>query len=77
MTALGIIKLIDFESVRLLLDKMLALDSIFFLLSSILSCSSMRLARCSARLENLAELIFVAGLGLGVLVAIVLALEVW
>lgn len=30
MTVLGIIKLIDFESVRLLLDKMLALDSIFF-----------------------------------------------
>lgn len=61
---------------RVLVDKLLALDALVFLTSALLSFLSMRVARLAHRWETLAETVFVGGLGLLALGAVVLAFAV-
>lgn len=61
---------------RVLVDKLLALDGLVFLASALLSFLSMRVARQARRWESLAESVFVGGLGLLALGAVVLAFVV-
>lgn len=58
---------------RFLIDKLLAVDALLFLASALLSFMSMRSRRSKARLEVRAELVFISGLGLLALGAVVLA----
>ena len=61
---------------RVLVDKLLALDALVFLASALLSFLSMRVARQARRWESMAESVFVGGLGLLALGAVVLAFVV-
>jgi len=45
-----------------LIDKALAIDSLLFMISALLSFSSIRLNRCTEGLERWAEMIFLLGL---------------
>lgn len=76
MTVLSIGQLRPPSESRLLTDKLLAVDALAFLVSALLSFMSMRLKSRSARLEVQAELVFIVGLGLLALGAIVLAFSI-
>ena len=58
---------------RMVIDKLLAVDALVFLASALLSFVSMRSRRDGTRFEARAELVFIAGLGLLALGAVVLA----
>lgn len=76
LTALYISLLRPPSEGRVLVDKLLALDALVFLASALLSFLSMRVARQARRWESLAESVFVGGLGLLALGAVVLAFVV-
>lgn len=76
LTALYISLLGPPSAGRVLVDKLLALDALVFLASSLLSFLSMRRAHRARRREAQAEGVFVAGLGLLSLGAVVLAFVV-
>ena len=61
---------------RMVVDKLLAVDALVFLASALLSFISMRSQRFGARFEARAELVFIAGLGLLALGAMVLAFAI-
>ena len=61
---------------RVMVDKLLAVDALVFLVSATLSFVSMRSGRRGRRFEARAEAIFLAGLVLLALVALVLAFAV-
>ena len=58
---------------RMVIDKLLAVDALVFLVSALLSFMSMRLPGAGQRHEARAELVFIAGLGMLALAAVVLA----
>ena len=58
---------------RMVVDKLLAIDALIFLVSAAMSFMSMRSRRMGTRYESRAETIFIAGLGLLAMVAVVLA----
>lgn len=76
LTALYISLLSPIGAQRLVVDKLLALDALVFLISALLSFMSMRVQSRSVRYESLAENVFIGGLGLLVLGAVVLAFAV-
>ncbi len=80
LTAIGIVKLSKPDLAGALIEKLLALDSMLFLASAVFSFVAMRrfwrLARQSDRLESWADTVFVVGLVLMVIAAILLAFEV-
>lgn len=76
LTALYISLLGSPSTHRVLVDKLLALDGLVFLVSALLSFLSMRVSQGSRRLESWAESVFVGGLGLLALGAVVLAFAV-
>ncbi len=76
LTALYISLLGPPSAGRVLVDKLLALDGLVFLASAVLSFMSMRLRSRAARYESLGENVFVGGLGLLALGALVLAFVV-
>ncbi len=59
-----------------MLDKLLAVDALVFLMSALLSFMSMRSKSAGARLESVAETVFIAGLGLLAIGAMVLAFAI-
>lgn len=61
---------------RVVVDKLMAMDALVFLTSAVLSFMSMRSRRFGARFEARAELVFIAGLGLLALGAVVLAFAI-
>lgn len=61
---------------RWLIDKLLAMDALLFLASALLSFMSMRAELQRARLELLAEWVFMVGLSLLALVGLVLAFAI-
>lgn len=61
---------------RMVVDKLLAIDALIFLVSAAMSFMSMRAQRLGTRYEARAEAIFIAGLGLLALVAVMLAFEI-
>lgn len=73
MTVLSLIHLARGSELRWALDKLLALDALAFLASAVLSFASMRRESDAASLESRAEAIFIAGLGLLALGAVVIA----
>lgn len=76
MTVLSIGHLSHGGEVRMVMDKLLAVDALVFLASALLSFMSMRTPGLRPCYEARAELIFIAGLGLLALVAVVLAFAI-
>ena len=62
--------------VNFLIDKALAIDSILFMISAVLSFSSIRLDQCTIRLERWAEIIFLLGLVSMTLITVVFSFEI-
>ena len=73
MTVLSIGHLGPGGAWRMVIDKLLAVDALVILVSALLSFLSMRLRGSGPRYEARAELVFIAGLGLLALGAVVLA----
>lgn len=76
LTALYISLLGPAGTSGVMVDKLLAVDALVFLVSATLSFVSMRSGRKGRRFEARAEAIFLAGLGILALVAMVLAFAV-
>jgi hypothetical protein len=73
MTVMSIGHLGPRDDMRLLIDRLLAVDALVFLASALLSFISMRTQRAGARLEAWGEGVFIAGLALLALGAVTLA----
>lgn len=76
MTVLSIGHLSQAGGFRFVVDKLLAVDALVFLMSALLSFISMRSKSAGARLEFVAEMVFIAGLGLLAIGAMVLAFAI-
>ena len=76
MTVLSIGHLAPAGELRMVIDKLLAVDALVFLVSALLSFVSMRTKSRGARFEAQAELVFIAGLGLLALGAMILAFAI-
>lgn len=61
---------------RVVVDKLMAVDALVFLASAVLSFMSMRSRRFGTRFEGYAETVFIVGLGLLALGAVVLAFAI-
>ena len=59
-----------------LIDKALAIDSILFMISALLSFSSIRLEQSAERLERWAEVLFLIGLVSMTLITVVFSFEI-
>ena len=59
-----------------LIDKALAIDSLLFMISALLSFSSIRLKHSTERLERLAEIIFLLGLVSMTLITVIFSFEI-
>lgn len=59
-----------------LIDKALAFDSLLFMMSALLSFSSIRLKQSSERLERWAEMIFLVGLVSMTLITVIFSFEI-
>ncbi len=76
MTVVSIVKLVHPMGVGHFIDRMLALDSVVFLTSAILSFISMRRAASALRLERWAETLFLLALGMVAVAAVLLSFEI-
>ncbi len=76
MTVVSIVKLVHLNASGVLIDRLLAADSIIFLMSAILSFSSMQRMENAMRLERWAESTFLFALGLVAVAAVILAFEI-
>jgi hypothetical protein len=76
MTVLSIGHLGPAGEMRLIVDKLLAVDALIFLTSALLSFVSMRSSRAALRFESRAELIFIGGLVMLAMVAVALAFAI-
>ena len=74
MTVMSIGHLGPRDDMRLLIDRLLAVDALVFLTSALLSFISMRSRRSGARLESWGEGVFIAGLAQLALGAVNLAI---
>lgn len=59
-----------------LIDKALAIDSLLFMISALLSFSSIRLVHPAVRLERWAEMIFLLGLVSMTLITVIFSFEI-
>lgn len=59
-----------------LIDKALAIDSLLFMISALLSFSSIRLEQPAVRLERWAEMIFLIGLVSMTLITVIFSFEI-
>jgi hypothetical protein len=59
-----------------LIDKALAIDSLLFMVSALLSFSSIRLERSTERLERWAEMIFLLGLVSMTLITVIFSFKI-
>lgn len=75
ITALSILKLVRPTGIGILVNHVLAISSLVFLASAVLSYAAMRAAR-SARLERYADTAFIAGLLLLSLCTVFLAVVI-
>ena len=76
MTVLSISHLRPGGELRMVIDKLLAVDALVFLASALLSFMSMRASRPRWRFEAHAETVFIGGLGLLALAAVALAFAI-
>ncbi len=76
MTVLSIGRLSHSGRLGVFIDKMLALDSVIFLLSAVLSFVAIRIATSTDNVETWAEKLFLLGLSLCAVVAVVIAFAI-
>ncbi len=76
MVVISIVKSFAPNLAGYLIDKLLAIDSVLFLVSALLSFSSIRNKPCSARLERWAEIVFLLALGSMTVVAVIFSFEI-
>jgi hypothetical protein len=73
---ISIVKSMNTGLTSYLIDKALAIDSLLFMLSSLLSFSSIRLEQSTERLERWAEMIFLLGLFSMTLITVIFSFEI-
>ena len=76
MTVLSIGRLSREGRLGIFIDKMLALDGVIFLVSAVLSFVAIRIVANSDRVETWAERLFLVGLSLCAVVAVVIAFAI-
>ena len=76
MTVLSIGRLSNVGKLGVVVDKMLAFDSVIFLVSAVLSFVAIRMVTRPGRLETWAEELFLLGLLLSAIVAVVIAFAI-
>ena len=72
---ISIVKSLNPGLTNYLIDKALAVDSLLFMISALLSFSSIRLDKATERLERWAELIFLVGLVSMTLITVIFSFE--
>ena len=76
VTVIGIVRLVEVSAaVSTTIDEILAVDGAVFLGSTLLSYASLRREEATPRLERLADLLFLGGLGLMVVASFMFAWE--
>jgi hypothetical protein len=73
---ISIVKKMPPDVVNYFIDKALAIDSILFMISALLSFLSIRLERSTLRLEWWAEMIFILGLVSMTMIAVIFSFEI-
>jgi hypothetical protein len=73
---ISIVKTMDTGLTNYLIDKALAIDSLLFMISALLSFSSIRSKQANERLERWAEMIFLLGLVSMTLITIIFSFEI-
>lgn len=73
---ISIVKNLDPGLTNYLIDKALAVDSLLFMISALLSFSSIRLEQSTDRLERWAEIIFLLGLVSMTLITVIFSFEI-
>ncbi|MDO9161952.1 MAG: hypothetical protein Q8N35_09575 [Methylococcaceae bacterium] len=73
---ISIVKSQPSDLVSYLIDKALAIDSVLFTVSALLSFLSIRLERSTVHLERWAEVIFIVGLVSMTLIAVIFSFEI-
>ena len=73
---ISIVKSMGPDLTSYLIDKALAIDSLLFMISALLSFSSIRLKQSTERLERWAELVFLLGLVSMTLITVVFSFEI-
>lgn len=76
ITVISIVKSLHPNLANYVIDKALAIDSVLFMSSALLSFSSIRSARYSASLERWAEIVFLLGLGSMTLITVLFSFEI-
>ena len=76
MTVLSIGRLSNVGKLGVVVDKMLAFDSVIFLVSAVFSFVAIRMVTRAGRLETWAEELFLLGLSLSAIVAVVIAFAI-
>jgi hypothetical protein len=76
MTVLSIGRLSSSGRLGVIIDKMLAIDSVIFLVSAVLSFVAIRIAANTDHIETWAEKLFLLGLSLCAVVAVVIAFAI-
>jgi hypothetical protein len=77
MTVITVMQLVPKNSISSWADDLLAIDSLFFLGSTILSYWSLRAERNLARAEIIADRLFIAGMILMVMIGFLVAFELF
>ena len=73
---ISIVKSMNPGLANYLIDKALAIDSLLFMISALLSFSSIRLRKSTDRLERWAEMVFLIGLVSMTLITVVFSFEI-
>ena len=73
---ISIVKSMEPDLTNYLIDKALAIDSLLFMISALLSFSSIRLEQSAERLERWAEVLFLIGLVSMTLITVVFSFEI-
>lgn len=73
---ISIVKGMPPDMVHYLIDKALAIDSLLFTISALLSFLSIRLERATLRFERWAEMIFIVGLVSMTMIAVIFSFEI-
>jgi len=73
---ISIVKSMDSGLTNYLIDKVLAIDSFMFMISALLSFSSIRSVKDAISLERWAEIIFLLGLVSMTVITVVFAFEI-
>lgn len=76
ITVISIVKGMNPGITSYLIDKALAIDSVLFMTSALLSFSSIRMPQSNQRLESWAEVLFLIGLVSMTLITVIFSFEI-